>query len=82
MRFPQQFDSGRMTKTKKPKSKNVWAVAKKTCRLNQEEISMAKALGLNPKKLIANHASCRQEPWKDPVKRWIRDLYEKCFGKD
>lgn len=69
-----------MTKPKKAKGKDAWAMAKQQCRLNQEEISMAKALGLNPKKLISNHASCQQERWKEPVGAWIRTIYEKRFG--
>lgn len=65
--------------SKKPKDQNPWAEAKKKCRLNQEEIEMAKKLGLNPRKLIANESSRKFERWKEPVSEWIRDIYKKRF---
>ena len=52
-----------------------WAEAKKRCRLNQEEVEMAKELGFSPKTLIRNIPSPKEQ-WKAPVKVWIRDLYE------
>ena len=52
-----------------------WEEAKKRCRLNAEEIRMAKELGLNPKSLIKN-IPAKSEQWKAPVKQWIRDMYE------
>lgn len=57
-------------------SKELWAEAKKRCRLNEEDIHMAKEMGLNPKSLIKNIPN-KSEPWKAPVKDWIRDMYEK-----
>lgn len=33
-------------------SKELWIEAKKRCKLNEEEIQMAKGMGLNPKSLI------------------------------
>lgn len=57
-------------------SKELWAEAKKRCRLNEEDIRMAKEMGLNPKSLIKNIPN-KSEPWKAPVKDWIRDMYEK-----
>ena len=45
----------------------LWAEAKKKCRLNEEEIRMAKEMGLNPKSLIKNIPSPRKQ-WKQPVK--------------
>jgi len=40
----------------KPGSKkdNLWAEAKKRCRLNNEDIRIVKELGLNPRSLIKN----------------------------
>lgn len=35
-------------------SKELWGDAKIKCRLNEEEIRMAKEMGLNPKSLIKN----------------------------
>ena len=69
-----------MTKKPKKKPSDPWAEAKKKCRLNQEEVEMAKKLGLNPRKLIANNASVKQEQWKEPVREWIRKIYQKSFG--
>lgn len=57
-------------------SKELWAEAKKRCRLGEEDIRMAKEMGLNPKSLIKNIPS-KSEPWKAPVKNWIRDMYKK-----
>ena len=59
----------------------LWAEAQKKCRLNEEEIRMAKEMGLNPKSLIKNIPSPREQ-WKQPVKIWIREMYEeKCRKK-
>ncbi|MEN8207357.1 MAG: hypothetical protein ABFS24_15320, partial [Pseudomonadota bacterium] len=57
-----------------------WADAKRRCRLNREDIRMAKELGLNPHSLINNTPSPNQQ-WKLPVKQWIHELYEKQTGK-
>lgn len=65
-----------MKKNKKPD----WAEAKKRCRLNQNDIQMAKELGMIPKSLVKNIPSPSQQ-WKAPVKVWIRELYEKKFGR-
>ena len=68
-----------MAKTKAMKFDPQWAKAKAVCRLNMEDIQMAKALGMSPKSLMKNNPSPTQR-WKAPVKHWIRDLYEKRFG--
>jgi hypothetical protein len=62
----------------KPKNKKdmLWAEAKRRCRLNNEDIRMAKELGLNPRSLIKNIPSKTQQ-WKLPVKDWIREMYQK-----
>ena len=54
----------------------LWDEAKKKCRLGNEEIRMAKEMGLNPRSLIKNIPS-KNEMWKAPVKDWIHDMYEK-----
>ena len=59
---------------------NEWKEAKKRCRLNEEEITMAKELGIGPRSLIKNIPSPSQR-WKLPVKLWIRELHEKKFGR-
>jgi len=44
----------------------LWFEAKQKCRLGNEEIRIAKELGLNPVKLIKNIPS-KTQPWKLPV---------------
>ena len=71
-----------MAKSKPQGSKQdrQWIEAKQRCRLNQEDIRMAKELGLKPRALIKNIPSPNQQ-WKLPVKQWIHELYEKKSGK-
>ena len=57
-------------------SERQWQEAKKKCRLNNEDIALAKRLGLNPRSLIKNIPS-KSEPWKAPVKDWLREMDEK-----
>lgn len=66
-----------MAKKKQPKNKRdrLWIEAKRRCRLNDNDIRIAKELGLNPRSLIKNIPS-RTEPWKLPVKAWIHEIYE------
>ena len=64
-----------MAKNKQKSKKDIdWARAKKMCRLNMEDIQMAKEMGFKPKSLIKNIPSKSQQ-WKLPVKQWIRELY-------
>ncbi len=58
---------------------NDWAQAKRLCRLSAEDVRMAKALGLNPRKLIKNIPGPKQR-WKAPVRDWVRELYRKRHG--
>jgi hypothetical protein len=63
----------------KQEHKSDWAEAKKLCRLNHNDIEMAKRRGFQPRSLIR----CRPDPkqkWKLPVKFWIRELHLKRFG--
>ena len=53
-----------------------WAECKKKCRLNMEDIALAKKLGLNPRSLIKNIPSKSQQ-WKAPVKEWLRAIEAK-----
>ena len=64
-------------KKKKPQNKKdrLWTEAKRRCRLNDNDIRIAKEMGLNPQSLIKNIPS-RTEPWKLPVKAWLHDIYE------
>ena len=65
-------------KSKQPQNKKdrLWAEAKRRCRLNADDVRMAKEMGLNPRSLIKNIPS-RTEQWKQPVKHWIRQMYQK-----
>ena len=54
-------------------SEQLWAEAKKKCRLNNEDIALAKRLGLNPRSLIKNIPN-KSEPWKAPVKDWLHEI--------
>lgn len=65
-------------KNTKPKNKKdaLWIEAKRKCRLNMEDIRMAKEMGLNPRSLIKNIPS-KSEQWRLPVKEWIREMYQK-----
>ena len=56
-------------------SDKLWKEAKLRCRLNEEDIRMAKEMGLNPKSLIKNIPS-KQQQWKLPVKEWLQDMWE------
>ena len=58
-----------------PEYKAEWARAKKLCRLNAEEVRMAKEPNFLPRTLISNIPSPQQR-WKAPVKIWVRDLWE------
>jgi hypothetical protein len=71
-----------VAKSEHPGSKQdrQWAEAKRRCRINREDIRMARELGLNPRTLIKNIPSPTQQ-WKLPVKQWIQELYEKRTGK-
>lgn len=53
----------------------LWDEAKKKCRIGDEEIRMAREMGLNPKSLIKNIPN-KKEKWKAPVKDWIHDMYD------
>lgn len=51
----------------------LWAEAKKRCRLNAQDIQLAKQLGMSPKSLLKNIPSPKEQ-WKLPVKDWIHSL--------
>jgi hypothetical protein len=56
-----------------------WPEAKKRCRLNQLDISMARRLGFGPDALIHAIPDPNQK-WKVPVKDWVHELHRKRFG--
>jgi anaerobic selenocysteine-containing dehydrogenase len=45
----------------KNKKKTTWDDVQRQCGLNADTIRMARELGMNPRTVIANHASTRQE---------------------
>ena len=53
----------------------LWKEAKSRCRLNAEDIRIAKEMGINPKSLIKNIPS-KQQQWKLPVNQWLRSMWE------
>lgn len=57
-------------------SEQQWQEAKHKCRLNNDDIDLAKRLGLNPRSLIKNIPN-KSEPWKAPVKDWLHEIDEK-----
>jgi hypothetical protein len=61
------------------KQRQDWPEAKKLCRLNQNDIEMAKRLGFGPDSLIRARPDPKQR-WKLPVKDWIHELHFKRFG--
>jgi hypothetical protein len=63
---------------KKPQ-RHTWPEAKKLCRLNQNDIAMAKRLGFGPDGLIRARPDPEQK-WKLPVKYWVRELHSERFG--
>lgn len=57
-------------------SEQMWQDAKQKCRLNNDDIALAKRLGLNPCSLIKNIPN-KSEAWKAPVKDWLHEIDEK-----
>ena len=57
-------------------SEQMWQDAKQKCLLNNDDIALAKRLGLNPRSLIKNIPN-KSEPWKAPVKDWLHEIDEK-----
>jgi len=65
---------------KSGKSVSEWLEAKRRCGLSNEDVRMAKELGFKPRSLIKN-IPAKSQPWKAPVREWIRELYAKRFGE-
>jgi hypothetical protein len=57
-------------------SEEMWAECKRKCRLNNDDIALAKRLNLNPRSLIKNIPN-KSEQWKAPVKVWLREIESK-----
>jgi len=54
-------------------SDELWKEAIRKCRLNAEDIALAKRLGLNPRSLIKNIPN-KSQPWKAPVNVWLHEI--------
>ena len=68
-----------MAKKHRAHDAEAWTNAKKMCRLTARQVEMARALGMNPKKLPGLRPS-PQERWKLPVGEFIEERYQKRFG--
>lgn len=62
------------------KTDKLWAEVKRRCSLSAEDVRMAKDMGLNPRSLIKNIPN-KSQPWKAPVREWIRNMYGKRLAK-
>ena len=65
-----------MGKKKSGKRKADWDEAIRRCHLTADDVRIAKEMGLNPRSLIKNIPS-KSQPWKLPVREWIREMHEK-----
>lgn len=70
-----------MAARRKAHDEEAWRNAKKICQLNAQQVEMARALGMNPKKLPLLRPSPQQR-WKLPVGEFIEACYRKRFGDD
>jgi hypothetical protein len=70
-----------MTKKKRSHNDEAWANAKRLCRLTRRQVGMARALGMNPRKLPGLRPGPQQH-WKRPVGEFIEECYRKRFGAD
>jgi hypothetical protein len=65
---------------RKSKRAAEWEEARRVCRLDAETIRMAMELGMMPRSLMKNRPNL-SEPWKAPVREWVRGLHAKRFGR-
>jgi hypothetical protein len=70
-----------MAKKHRGHGEDAWRNAKKICRLNARQIEMARALGMNPRKLPRLRPA-PHERWKLPVGDFIEECYRKRFGEN
>ena len=70
-----------MAASRQAHDEEAWRSAKKICQLNAQQVEMARALGMNPKKLPRLRPSPQQR-WKLPVGEFIEACYQKRFGGD
>src|SRR5207247_7163232 len=70
-----------MAKQRPAHDEEAWTNAKRICRLTARQVGMARALGMNPRKLPGLRPSPR-ERWKLPVGEIIEESYRKRVGGD
>jgi hypothetical protein len=70
-----------MAKKHRAHDEEAWSNTKRICQLNDRHVEMARALGMNPRKLPGLRPS-PQERWKLPVGEFIEERYRKRFGGD
>lgn len=70
-----------MASNRQPHDEEAWTKARKICRLTARQVEMARALGMNPRKLPGLRPS-PQERWKLPVGDFIEECFGKRFGGD
>lgn len=68
-----------MTKKSRAHDQEAWTNATKICRLTARQVEMARALGMNPRKLPRLGPSAQQR-WKLPVGEFIEESYRKRFA--
>jgi hypothetical protein len=68
------------SKKRQAHAQEAWTNATKICRLTARQVEMARALGMNPRKLPRLRPSPQQR-WKLPVGEFIEESYRKRFGR-
>ena len=68
-----------MANKRRGRDDEAWTNAKKICQLTARQVEMARALGMNPRKLPRLRPSPQQR-WKLPVGKFIEERYRKRFG--
>ena len=68
-----------MTKKRRAHDEEAWTNARTICRLTARQLEMARALGMDPRKLPGLRPS-QQQRWKLPVGEFIEECYRKRFG--
>lgn len=68
-----------MANKRRAHADEAWTNARKICRLNARQVEMARALGMNPRKLPGLRPGPQQR-WKLPVGDFIEECYWKRFG--
>lgn len=68
-----------MASKRRSHDEEAWTNAKTLCRLTAHQVEMARAVGMNPRKLPRLRPG-PQQAWKLPVGEFIEECYRKRFG--